>query len=461
MHHFINCEPHHRLRDLAKKHGPLMHLQLGEIPTLIVSTPEAAREVLKNNDINFAQRPPLLCADVVAYGCTDVVFSPYGNYWQQLRKMCITQLMTPKSVQSFRGIREEEVSKFVSLCSSRAKGTINISKGIFSMMFDITTRSAFGEIMKDQKAFLDAIEEGLEVGGGFTVADMFPSFKYIDYISGAKRRLEAIHRKVDGMFDEMINEHKNKKPAMKKDEDEEDHKDLLDLLLEAQKNGDHEFTLSNDNIKAVIVDIFTAGSDTSASTVEWTMSELIKNPSVMAKAQAELRNVFRMKGTVDEDGLHELKYLKAVIKESMRLHPAAALLLPRECRKSCEIFGYEIPVKTRVLVNSWAIGRDPNYWSEAEKFNPERFIENGFDYKGAPNLEFIPFGAGRRVCPGIGFAIANVELPLAHLLYHFDWKLPNGQKNEDLDMTDVFGLTVGRKDDLILVPIPHLPQPVG
>ncbi|XP_044472685.1 desmethyl-deoxy-podophyllotoxin synthase-like [Mangifera indica] len=185
-------------------------------------------------------------------------------------------------------------------------------------------------------------------------------------------------------------------------------------------------------------DVFTAGSDTSSTTLEWALSDMLKNPRVLEKAQAEVRSVFQTKGTVDEGGLHELKYLKAAIKESMRLHPAAPLLLPRECRKSCEIFGHQIPVKTIVLVNAWAIGRDPGHWSQPEEYIPERFLESSLDYKGA-NFEFIPFGAGRRICPGIIMGVANVELPLAQLLYHFDWKLPNGGKLEDLDMR-VLGL---------------------
>ncbi|XP_031280326.1 premnaspirodiene oxygenase-like [Pistacia vera] len=235
------------------------------------------------------------------------------------------------------------------------------------MTFGITTRAAFGGKMKDQKAFVCAIEEGIDLAGGFTVADVFPSFEFIDSISGVKSKIKEIHDRVDRLFDAIIDEHKSRRATRKTNEREEDddhkdfldddhkgfldddHKDFLDVLWNLQNNGDHDFTFSNDNIKAVIVvRRFHCWGDTSSTTVEWAMSELLKNPRAMEKAQAEVRNVFRMKGTVDEEGLHELNYLKAAIKESMRLHPAAPLLLPRECRKSCEIFGYEIPVKTKV-----------------------------------------------------------------------------------------------------------------
>ncbi|TKY69141.1 steroid 17alpha-monooxygenase or 17alpha-hydroxyprogesterone aldolase [Spatholobus suberectus] len=178
---------------------------------------------------------------------------------------------------------------------------------------------------------------------------------------------------------------------------------------------------------------------------------MIRDPRVMKKAQVEVREVFKLKGRVDEICNNELKYLKSVVKETLRLHPPAPLLLPRESGQACEIRGYHIPTKSKVIVNAWAIGRDPNYWTE-----PERFIDSSIDYKGS-NFEFIPFGAGRRICPGSTFGLVNVELAVAFLLYHFDWKLANGMKSEDLDMTEEFGVSATRKDDLYLIPVTSRP----
>lgn len=186
------------------------------------------------------------------------------------------------------------------------------------------------------------------------------------------------------------------------------------------------------------------------------MSELIRNPRVMEEAQAEVRRVYDSKGYVDETELHQLIYLKSIIKETMRLHPPVPLLVPRVSRERCQINGYEIPSKTRVIINAWAIGRNPKYWAEAESFKPERFLNSSIDFRGT-DFEFIPFGAGRRICPGITFAIPNIELPLAQLLYHFDWKLPNKMKNEELDMTESNGITLRRQNDLCLIPITRLP----
>lgn len=188
------------------------------------------------------------------------------------------------------------------------------------------------------------------------------------------------------------------------------------------------------------------------------MCEMMKNPKLMKKAQMEVREVFNREGKVDESGIEEMKFLKLVIRETLRLHPPVPMLLPRECRETCEINGFEIPTKATLIVNAWAIGRDPEYWTEPESFIPERFLDSFIDYKGT-NFEYIPFGAGRWICPGITFGMANVELPLAMLLYHFDWKLPNGKKPEDMNMSEAFGVAIRRKDDLCMIPIPYHPSP--
>ena len=186
------------------------------------------------------------------------------------------------------------------------------------------------------------------------------------------------------------------------------------------------------------------------------MSELMRHPNVMRKAQAEVRHNLQGKPTVTEDDLANLKYMRLVIKETMRLHPAGPLLLPREAMETCKLLGYDIPKGTTVLINAWAIGRDPKYWEDPEEFKPERFESGMVDFKGT-NLEYIPFGSGRRICPGMMFAEANMEIVLAALLYHFDWELPGGAKPKELDMTEEMGLTVRRKNDLCLHAVVRAP----
>ncbi|XWS11334.1 hypothetical protein CRYUN_Cryun38cG0074900 [Craigia yunnanensis] len=437
MHLLAGSLPHHSLRDLAKKFGPLMHLQLGEISNIVVSCPQTAAEVMKTHDIIFAIRPDMLFANIVLYNTTDIAFSPYGDYWRQLRKICVLEMLSSKRVQSFSPIREEEVSKMVTSISAKAGSPINLSKMLCSLTYEIVLRTAFGGKCKEKEEFTLLFRELVQLASGFNVVDLFPSVKLLQLLSGLRPKLERLYQKVDKILENVISEHKASKEKPKSSEGES--YDLLDVLLTLQENGDLQFPLTTDNIKAVILDVFVARSDTSFTTLEWAMSEMLKNPRVMQKAGAEVRQVFNRKRNVDVEGLHELEYLKLVIKETLRLHPPLPLILPRECSQRCKINGYDIPVKSRVIINAWAIGRNSNYWSEAERFYPERFFNSSIDYKGA-NFEFIPFGAGRRMCPGMLYGIANVELPLAQLLYHFDWKLQDGRKLEDLDMDEAFGV---------------------
>lgn len=202
-------------------------------------------------------------------------------------------------------------------------------------------------------------------------------------------------------------------------------------------------------------EIFAAGSETSSTTLEWAMSELVRNPRVMKKAQAELREAFEGQRKLTEADMEKLTYLPLVIKETMRLHIPVPFLLPRVCRETCRVMGYDIPEGTKVLVNAWAIARDERYWEDPDVFRPERFETSSVDFRGA-DFEYTPFGAGRRMCPGMALGLLNMELALASLLYHFDWELPDGRNNE-LDMSEVCGITVKRKSKLVLRATPRIP----
>jgi cytochrome P450 len=183
----------------------------------------------------------------------------------------------------------------------------------------------------------------------------------------------------------------------------------------------------------------------------------MRYPDVMRKAQDEVRNNLKGKPKVTEDDLADLKYLRLVIKETLRLHPPAPLLIPREAMESCKILGYDVLKGTTVLVNAWAIGRDPKHWADPEEFKPERFDSAAVNFKGT-DFEYIPFGAGRRMmCPGMTFAQASMEIVLASLLYHFDWKLPEGVKPSEVDMMEEMGITVRRKNDLYLHAVVRVP----
>ncbi|CAI8586977.1 unnamed protein product [Vicia faba] len=447
---FSSSTPQHCCKNLAKKYGPLMHLKLGQVAHIIVSSPEMAKEIMKTQDLVFSDRPNLMLFRIFSYDTRDIAFSAYGEYWKQLRKICAIELLSAKRVQSFRSIREEECSALVKSIYASEASIVNLTEKILSITCGIIMRAAFGKKSRHQQVFKSTIDQAINLMAEFCIADLYPSFKFLQRVSTTRTKMVKLRRELDIILQDIINDHKSVHRDANKDED------LVDVLLKIQQESDHkQHRLTDESIKSVILDMFAAGSESSSGIVLWGMSEMVKNPKVMEEAQAEVRRVFDKKGYVDETDLHLLVYLKCVIKETMRLHPTLPLLIPRENREKCKINEYDIPAKARVVVNVWAIGRDPKYWVEAESFKPKRFLNSSIDFKGT-NFEYLPFGAGRRMCPGIAFGIRNVELPLAQLLYHFDWKLPNGMKNEQLDMTESFGgITAGRKNDLCLIPITH------
>ncbi|EOY13939.1 Cytochrome P450 [Theobroma cacao] len=424
LHLVIGTQPHRCLARLAQKYGPVMLLQLGEVSTAVISSPEAAKQVMKTHDSVFSERPYLYAAQFITYNFRDIAFAR-GDYMRQIRKICVLELLSNKRVQSFRPIREEEISNLVRTISSKAGSPINLKNLLYSSALSILSRTAFGGKCKHQDVFKKLIPDILALFGGLSIVDVYPSVKLLHLINAMRPKIKKLHNKVDEILESVIQERRATKLTTMTGESEVD--DLVQVLLDIQDHGDLEVPISTSSIKAIILDMFLGG---------------------------EVRHVFAGRRDVDELGIHELKYLRLVIKETLRLHPTGPLLLPRECQVHCEVNGCVVPAKSRVIVNVWAIGQDQNYWAQAEKFYPERFCDSSINYKGT-DFEFIPFGAGRRMCPGMSYGIASVELLLANLLYHFDWKLPNGKKPEDLDMTELFGASLQRKEDLCVVPIPH------
>ncbi|KAK4712079.1 hypothetical protein R3W88_006592 [Solanum pinnatisectum] len=454
LHQCSSSLPHHTFKNLSNKYGPMMHLQLGEVSAVVVSSPQVAKEVLKTRDLIFANRPQLLSVQILSNNSPTLSFSPYGANWRQLRKVCVLELLSAKRVQSFESIREEEVENLIEAISLiHPQVPIDISEMIYSMTNNIIARAAFGKKCKHKDEFIKAMKTITELSGGFDIPDLFPSLKIFHSLSGVKPALEKVHQKVDKILEDIIQEHKENKRDMSSNMLYKE--DLVNVLLRVQESDDLEIPISRNTLKSVILEMFIGGTDTSSTVLEWAISEMMKNPQVMEKAQAEVRQVFEGKSKITESDIQKLDYMKLVIKETLRMHPPLPLILPREAIEKCEIGGYDIPAKTKVIINAWAIGRHPEHWKNAECFEPERFQDSDLDFIGT-NLEYIPFGAGRRMCPGTLFGIANVELPLAKLLFHFDWKLPDGIEPCDLDMTETFGASVGRKNDLCLVAKPYI-----
>ncbi|CAI0378884.1 unnamed protein product [Linum tenue] len=397
---------HRDLHKLSLKHGPLFRLKFGRITIVVVSTPELAREVLKDNDITFAQRAPLVFPSFIFYDCSNVLFAAYGAYWRHVRKTCQVALLGTNRVRSYASIRAQEVESLIESVRSSCGRTVNLTRLVFELSCGVTSRAAFGR-KYDVEGLMALTSDIMELASGLGVADMFSCNGGIMLKKMTKLWSPKLNRVVRGADRDML----------------------------------------------------VSGSMTSSATIGWIMSEIVRDPSVVKRVQDEVRRVFDTRGEdVDEEtAIQDVHFLKCCIKEAMRLHPPVGLIV-RESRVSCKISGYDISSNTIVGINAWATCRDPRYWSDAERFVPERFKflhEKNVSYVETDRFEFIPFGAGRRNCPGASFAMANIELPVAKLLYHFDWELPDGKRNQELDMAESFGVAVRRKTDLVLVPITH------
>ncbi|KAL5713269.1 hypothetical protein ACHQM5_015361 [Ranunculus cassubicifolius] len=441
---------HRSLQKLSEKYGPIFLMQFGQKPTLIVSSAEIAKEVLKTQDLNFCSRPILYGPKRLSYNLRDFAFAPYGDYWREMRKLCVLELFSAKRVQSFKFVREEEVANMIKIISNAAASSspVDLTETLFSLTSQITCSVAFGNSYRDFNAgkFTDAIYEAMDMLGSFAATDFFPYFGWIvDYVSGLSTRLEKIFNTFDVFYQQIIDEHLD--PTKQKTEQD----DIIDILLGIQKDQTSVIRLTTSDIKAILMNIFLAGVDTSAITMVWAMTELAKKPVVMKKVQEEIRKCVGRKGKVEESDIEQLNYFKMVVKETLRLHPPSILLIPHESMNHCKINGYDIYPKTRVFVNVWAIGRSSD-WENPEDFYPERFMDNSIDFRGQ-DFEFLPFGSGRRICPAISMGVAMIELGLANLLYCFDWVLPSGMMKEDINMEEIAGLTVHKKFPLQLVPI--------
>ncbi|KAK2636612.1 hypothetical protein Ddye_031404 [Dipteronia dyeriana] len=464
--HQLGALPHQSFTKFSKKYGPVMLFKFGRIPFVIINSAEAAKEVLKVHDIDSCSRAQLTGTRKLSYNFLDVAFAPYGDYWKQMRKICVLELFSLKRAQSFRFIREEEVGSLINSISQSALSSsatpVNLSEKIYALTGSIVFRMAFGQIFRgsglDNHKFEKLIRATESSIGGFTTEECIPYVGWIvDRLNGYHAKLEKTFHDLDNFFERAIDDHR--KPERAIDQDQEDIIDVM-LKLEKDQTKSGEAQITKDNIKAVLMNIFLGGVDTSSITVIWAMSELARNPRLMKKAQDEVRNCIGKKGRVTEDDLDldRLPYLKMIIKETLRLHPPAPLLVARETISHFKVDGYDINPKTLIQVNVWAIGRDPKYWKNPEEFYPERFMDSSIDYKGQ-NFEFLPFGSGRRVCPGIYLGTRTSELALANLLYCFNWKLPDGMKEEDINMEEGVGvsLNLSKKTALNLVPLNYLP----
>ncbi|XP_057445253.1 geraniol 8-hydroxylase-like [Lotus japonicus] len=446
----LGHKPHQTLATLSKTHGPIMTLKLGQITTIVMSSSETAKSTLQIHDNFLSNRKIPDAMKGYNQDRYSLPFIPVSHRWRDLRRICNNLLFSNKNLNANEQLRCDKILElFNDIKKSMLKGeAVNVGRLAFKTTINLLSNTIYSVdlIRSADKAgeFKEVIVSIMKEVGRPNLADCFPVLKVVDP-HGIRRRTGSYFERLMKIFKGLVEE----RLKQRKESGYNTKNDMLDAMLDnAQHNGSEMY---KDKIERLSVDLFVAGTDTVTSTVEWTMAELLRNPEVMSKAKSELEKTIGKGKLVEESHIERLPYLQAIVKEIFRLHPAVPLLLPRQAEVDLDMHGYTIPKGSQVLVNVWANGRDPNLWDNPNLFSPERFLGSEIDFKGR-SFELTPFGAGRRICPGLPLAIRLLFLMLGLLINCFNWELEGGIKPEDMDMDETFGLTLEKTQPVLAVP---------
>ncbi|XP_050234301.1 trimethyltridecatetraene synthase-like [Mercurialis annua] len=457
--------PHRSLHALSQKYGPIMQLKFGSFPLIVGSSVEMAKIILKTQDVTFCGRPKFAAGKYTTYDYSDITWSQYGPYWRQARKMCVVELFSAKRLESYEYIRKEELRSFLKNIFSSNNNPINLKDQLSDLSLNVISRMVLGKkyTVKSESSeteivspdeFKEMIDELFLLNGVLDIGDSIPWLACLD-LQGYIKRMKALSKRFDRFLEHVLDEHDERRKKV----DNFVAKDMVDILLQLADDPNLEVKLERIGIKGFTQDLIAGGTESSAVTVEWAISELLKKPELFKTATEELDRVIGKERWVEEKDIVNLPFIDAIAKETMRLHPVAPMLVPRQCREDTKISGYDVPEGTRVLVNVWTIGRDPTIWDNPDEFCPDRFIGKDIDVKGC-DFELLPFGAGRRMCPGYPLGMKVIQVSLANLLQGFNWNLPGDMKKEDLNMDEIFGLSTPKEKPLVVVAQPRLPSHV-
>ncbi|KAB1223255.1 Flavonoid 3'-monooxygenase [Morella rubra] len=458
----IGSLPHQSLHKLSQKYGPIMQLKFGSFPVVVASSPEMAKQFLKTQDHIFASRPQTAAGRLTNYNFTDITWAPYGPYLRQGRKIYVSELFNSRRLESYEYIRVEERRALVSRLFASSGEPICLKEHFSQFTLSIISRIALGKkyfteselktsSLTHLRVFQEMLDELVLLNGVLNIGDWIPWLDFLD-LQGYLKRMKAVAKKFDLFYDHVLDEHKAKRGVLK----DFVPKDMVDILLQLVDDPNIEVKLTNDNVKALTQDLIAGGTDTSATIMEWAMSELLKQPHLFKLANEEMDRIIGKDRWVEEKDMPQLPSIDAIVKETLRKHPAAVMLAPHLALEDCKVAGYDVRKGTRVFINIWSVGRDPSIWDAPEEFRPERFLGKAIDVKGH-NFELLPFGAGRRMCPGYSLGLKMISSTLANVLHGFEWTLSDNMKPEDLNMEEVYGLTTPKRFPLVAVVKPRLP----
>ncbi|KAL3813651.1 hypothetical protein ACJIZ3_014919 [Penstemon smallii] len=418
---------------LSTKLGPIFSLRFGNRLIVVVSSPNLAEECFTKNDIVLANRPRLIIGKYIGYNYTDLVGCNYGDHWRNLRRLTTVEVFSSARLNTFTSIRQDEIKfQLQNLYQKSKDDFVRVElRRVFSdltlnnIMRMVTGKRYYGEgeDYEEAKNFREAKEEIFTLGGVSNPADLFPFFRWIDF-KGFEKNCKRVTAKMDSFMQSLIDEHRRDKNT----------NTMIDHLLSLQESQPEYY--SDMIIKGIIIVMLLGGTETSAAAMEWAMSALLNHPDKLAKARAEIDSLVGNNRLIDESDISHLPYLKNIISETSRLFPTAPLLVPHESSADCKIGGYDIPKGTILQVNAWAIHRDPTIWDDPTSFKPERF-EGG--EVGPPKL--VPFGMGRRSCPGSDLAERVIRLTIASLIQCFEWKRIGEAK---VDLTEGKGVSMSK-----------------
>ncbi|CAL9122982.1 unnamed protein product [Musa textilis] len=462
----IGRRPYRSLAALSQKYGPLMHLRFGSFPVVVGSSVDMAKFFLKTYDLSFVSRPKTAAGKYTLYNYSDIAWSPYGPHWRQARRICFMELFTPERLDSYQYIRVEEVRCLLQDLFRSAGMPVLLKDHLFTMNLNIMSRMVLGRkytqeqslspgapaAIVPQKEFKEMIEELVLLNSVINVGDLIPWLNFMD-LQGYVKRMKMLSKRFDRFLEHVLVEHNERR---RREGKAFVSSNMVDVLLVLADDPNLEVKLERHCLKAFILDMLVGGTYTPTVTIERAIAEILKRPETFDMATEELDRVIGRGRWVEEDDVHRLPYIEAIVKESMRMHPVAPLFIPRLSREHTTVDGYDIPAGTGVLVNMWAIGRDPAVWDDPEEFRPERFLGSPIDVQGH-HFELLPFGAGRRMCPGYSLGLKVVHLSLANLLHGFKWRLPPGMTAEELNMDEMIGVTAPRKVPLQAVVKPKFP----
>lgn len=425
------------------------------MPAVVVSSSSLAREFLLEHDKDFADRPSMEFSRRMSYGPDNgVILAPYGARWREMRRICTLHLLSSRRLQQLEHIRKEEIQVLLrDIKQQQSQLPINLCENLRALASNVIGRMVLSKRLSEGRIKGGTSLQDLmhEMNLAFTtplIGDFIPYLGWLDL--KAKRFMDDLQFRVDKYLEQLLTERQQEIDENPR----EAPRDMLDMLLWKNITNDGK-ALDKAAVKGLVMDMFGAAIDTSSITSEWAMAELLGNPRCLKKLQNELDD--RLGGVRDmaeESDLPGLPYLNSVIKETLRLHPPGPLLLPHASKQKCKVAGYTFPKNTQLFVNVWAIGRDPKVWEKPQEFWPERFEGKDMDVRGQ-HFELLPFGSGRRSCPGMALGLAMVMSTVSSLVHSFDWELPTGLW--EVDMTERKGPIACKAMPLLAIPKPRLP----